>query len=62
MWIESDRLVVVGDGFVVFLFVAPCEAPVDERAGILWIESDRLVVVGDGDVVFFLMFPNLATL
>jgi hypothetical protein len=49
--IESDCLVVIGDGSVVVVFVCKSVATVPKGEGALAIESDRFVKIGDGSVV-----------
>src|SRR5260370_38259515 len=58
--VESDGLVVVADGPVILLLLAPGDTAVVVRQRELRIKSDGLIQVADGPVDFFLLDPSAA--
>ncbi len=59
--IETDRLVVVGDGGIVLALGAVGAAAVDVSGAELGIDPDRLIVVGDGALEIALSLVGAAT-
>ena len=61
-WIETNHLVIVGDGLVIVSLAFPVERPAQIRRGIVRVDPDRLVEVGDGHAVIQFAPPDDAAI
>lgn len=51
LWIEFDRVIIIGQGAVVILLVEPDVTAADVCVGTLRVEPDRVAIVGDSTVM-----------